>query len=108
MFTIWLAYHTNPLRQFVLTIDEKIKIDKPNIRRNDSLLRFINFDLNEIIKNSVEFNREIDENGEIKYIDYIALLPTPFLNLFTKIKIKIFGANKCFDSNTQTNLFFLY
>lgn len=104
--TVFLTYHTNPLQQFTLLINEKKIINKPNISRSDSLLRFINFDLNEIIENSIEFNREIDENGEIKYVDYIKTLPDPFLKIFTKIKIKIFGSNKFFDSNIQTNLFF--
>jgi len=104
--TVFLTYHTNPLRQFTLLIKEKKIIDKPNISRSDSLLRFINFDVNEIIESSLEYNREIDENGEIKYIDYINVLPTPFLNIFNTIKIKIFGSNKFFDSNIQTHLFF--
>lgn len=104
-FTVFLEYHTKPLQQFVLSIDEKRITKKSNISRNDSLFNYINFDLNSIVKNSVEHYREI-QNNEIKYIDYLGILPNPFLDVFTRINIRIFGDKKEFNEEIQTNLFF--
>ncbi|MFT4073647.1 MAG: TIR domain-containing protein [Dysgonamonadaceae bacterium] len=103
--TLHLTYHINPLQQFVLSIDEKKIIDRPNISRNDSLLNYLNFDINKIIENSIQLYKA-EEDGKIKYIDYNTDLPKPFLNIFTKVKIRIFGENKLFDSDIQTHLFF--
>lgn len=103
--TVHLNYHVNPLMQFVLLIDEKIKKQRVNISRNDSLLNYINFDLNTIITNSNIIKKEIEKN-KVKYIDYINVLPSPFLSIFTKIKIRIFGNEKLFNEKIQTHLFF--
>lgn len=104
-FTLLLSYFVNPLQQFVLSIEEKKLIELPNLRRNDSLLNYINFDLNEALKNSKEFYRK-NENNKVKYIDYIGNLPISFLDIFTKIKIRVFGDKKEFDQNLQTHLYF--
>lgn len=103
--TIWLNYHINPLQQFVLSIDEQKIIDIPNIRRNDSLLKYMRFDIAEVLQKAKELYRET-EGGKVKYVDYWVSLPSPFLNVFTNLKIRIFGTNKFFDKNIQTHLFF--
>ena len=102
--TIWLNYHVNPLQQLVLSIDERKIVDRPNISRNDSILSYMYFDIEDVIQNSTEIYKDI-ENDKVKYIDYIALLPTPLFNIFTNVKIRIFGNEKKFNKEVQTHLF---
>ncbi|MFT4168937.1 MAG: TIR domain-containing protein [Dysgonomonas sp.] len=105
VYTIWLNYHVNPLQQLVLSIDERKVVDRPNISRNDSILNYMHFDIEDIIKDSIEIYKDI-ENDKIRYIDYFALLPTPLFKIFTNAKIRIFGSEKKFHMETQTHLFF--
>lgn len=105
VFTIWLSYHVSPLKQFSLLIDEKKIVERPNISRNDSILNYISFDLKDVIKKSREIFRDV-QDGKVRFIDYIANLPKPFLDIFTKVKIRIFDINKEFDKDVQIHLFF--
>jgi hypothetical protein len=104
--TLHLKYLINPLRQFVLQIDENIIVESENYSREKSIAEFINFDLSQLIENSVELER-ITEDGHVKLVDYISILPETFFDVFDTIKIKIFSANKIFDKDIQTHITFL-
>ena len=105
VFTIWLSYHVSPLQQFSLLIDEKKIVERPNLSRNDSILNYMSFDLEEVIKQSREIFKDV-QDGKVRFIDYIADLPKPFLDIFTKVKIRIFDTNKKFDKEVHIHLFF--
>jgi len=105
IYTLWLTYHVTPLQQLAIFIKEKKIIERPNIRLNNSILEHMPFKLEEVIHQSTEIYREIRED-EVIYVEYKADLPQPFLEIFTNVKIRIFGMEKRFNKEIQTHLFF--
>jgi hypothetical protein len=64
------------------------------------------FNPEEILKTSnIVFTNT--ENGEIKYIDYLATLPAKLAGTFTHVKFRIFSEQKVISPENQINLFFL-
>lgn len=104
-FDINLLYKTTPKQQLVMIVNEKKVFEIPNMRRNDSIYPYLKFDIETILARSKTKHTEYLED-DIKFVDYITTLDEPVFDIFDKVTIRLFRAEKFFDINIQTHLFF--
>jgi hypothetical protein len=94
-FGFSLSYRTEPSQQFVFSITwspEKQLSYLP--RKNGTLIDILLHDPHIIIHGQELSASTVYDNGEVKFIDYTFQLDPPELNVFDRVRIRVFGQEK--------------
>jgi hypothetical protein len=93
-----LNYRSNPKHQFVFTVTKTPeKVLDYTRRKNGTLINILSYDVDDILALPELSKVPYHENGKLKYIDYTFALDSPELNLFDRVKVRIFDAEKRAD-----------
>lgn len=85
-------------------ISYPMSISKNKKSPANSNYEILNFDIDEVLLQSIEVNKGFDESGEVKFIDYQAKLPNPELRVLDTIEIRIFSEKKELNPDIQTHI----
>lgn len=98
-FGVSFSYRIEPLRQLVLSVDHKPKSKSDHhIRNKGTLIDILRYSIAEIIEKDAMENLPFIEEGRVKFVDYTFELSPPELNIFDRVRIRIFDKEKQIQS----------
>ncbi|ETZ22855.1 hypothetical protein [Pedobacter sp. V48] len=104
-FSVLLNYKLDPLSQLLLSISHQSKKEPDrHVRANGTLLNLLKFSPEQVIT-MPEVKHEVkEENGAVKYVDYTFQLEESEMNLFDRVRLRIFDAEKKLDLSVQMHI----
>ncbi len=97
-YTFNLSYRSDPQHQFVFTVSPTpSKILDYSERKNGTLINMLRYSIDAILALQGLSTEPYQENGKVKYVDYTFALDPPELNLFDRVRVRIFDIEKRAD-----------